>query len=108
MLFINLVLIINSFDFQLDIHLEETTADQTIKSVDVFQASQTSQAKRRTQSATRISKSIGIDHVEETCEEKSVDQLSLVEPSVKTEKKLDKSKAANVTLQSGVILFSST
>jgi len=48
----------------------------------------------------------GFDHVEETCDEKSVDQMSgLVEPlSVKTVAKPDKAKASKVPLQSGVSL----
>ena len=93
--------------FQLDVHLEETTTDQVgVKSLEGVTASATSEvkSKRRTQSATRVAKTLGIDHVEETCDEKSVDQMSgLVQPlSVKTVAKSDKAKASKVPLQSGV------
>jgi hypothetical protein len=92
---------------QLDITLEETTTDQVgVKSLEGVTASATSEvkSKRRTQSATRVAKTIGFDHVEETCDEKSVDQMSgLVQPlSVKTVAKSDKAKASKVPLQSGV------
>ena len=91
----------------MDIQLEETTGEQVRKSPEAATASTTSEvkSKHRTLSATRVSKTLGFDHVEESVDEKSVDQMSLVQPSFKTVKKTDKAQAAKVTLQSGVRVF---
>ena len=98
----------------MDIHLEETSSRDDSKTLDGVTASQTSETKlkHRTQSATRVSKTLGFDQSEETTRDKTTfDEISpLVEPSIKTVKKSIKDKAEKVTLQSGVsnsFLFSS-
>ena len=98
----------------MDIHLEETSSRDDSKTLDGVTASQSSETtlKHRTQSATRVSKTLGFDQSEETtCDKTTFDEISpLVEPSIKTVKKSIKDKAEKVTLQSGVsnsFLFSS-
>ena len=91
----------------MDVHLEEASTDATLKSVEGFQASATKETskKRRSESATRVPKSVGVDHVEESAVEVSPDKASPVRLSAETVKKTDKSKAANVTHVSGVSLI---
>jgi hypothetical protein len=75
-----------------------------MKSVEGVQASVTKEtsSRRRSESATRVSKRVGVDHVEESAVETSLGLVSPVQLSSETVKKTEKSKAANVTLQSGV------
>ena len=95
------------FSPQIDVHLEEASTDASIKSVESVIASATKETskKRRSESATRVPKSVGVDQVEESAAEVSPDKASPVQLSAETVKKIGKSKAANVAHLSGVSFF---